>query len=339
MTYRRNNTLEILKLFAAYMVVFIHVPFYGRIDDVVDALARFAVPFFFLVSGFYSYGITRDKIKRRIAHILFLLVFAVSIHIIYNASCLLIKQDYHGLVQYFGRYLNPKNMLKLLLFNRSLSASHLWYLYAILYIYIIRYFTTLFGIRDKLFWVVSVLGLCLHLFTGEFLSALGIVIPNYLIRNFAFMGIPFFGLGMLANKHQRKLAALPNFVIVISLAVGALLTVFSRYFFRINDLYLGSVFILFALVIVFIKFPNVEYPPLLTSLGGCNTYIYILHLLVANVIKNMLVLFNVSFSGVWYFVFRMVYPLVVCVVSTAVAYAVNKIILRVEEKIKHGGAI
>ena len=58
---QKNNTLELLKLFASYMVVFIHVLFYGNLGDAVDALARFAVPFFFLVSGYYSYQITCKK--------------------------------------------------------------------------------------------------------------------------------------------------------------------------------------------------------------------------------------------------------------------------------------
>lgn len=47
MNNNRNITLEILKLFAAYMVIFIHVLFYGAVGAVVDSLAKFAVPFFF----------------------------------------------------------------------------------------------------------------------------------------------------------------------------------------------------------------------------------------------------------------------------------------------------
>ena len=63
MSSQKNSTLELIKLFASYMVVFIHVPFYGKYGDAIDAIARFAVPFFFLVSGFYSYQIDCEKIK------------------------------------------------------------------------------------------------------------------------------------------------------------------------------------------------------------------------------------------------------------------------------------
>ena len=65
MDKQKNNTLELLKLFASYMVVFIHVVFSGHIGVALEMLARFAVPFFFLVSGFYSYKISPHKIKNR----------------------------------------------------------------------------------------------------------------------------------------------------------------------------------------------------------------------------------------------------------------------------------
>ena len=70
MNTQKNNTLELIKLFASYMVVFIHVPFHGRFGAAIDALARFAVPFFFLVSGYYSYQIACKKIKMRIKNVL-----------------------------------------------------------------------------------------------------------------------------------------------------------------------------------------------------------------------------------------------------------------------------
>lgn len=44
MARRRNTTLDVLRLLAAYMVVSIHVMFYGLPGVAVDALARFAVP-------------------------------------------------------------------------------------------------------------------------------------------------------------------------------------------------------------------------------------------------------------------------------------------------------
>ena len=46
---QRNNTLEIIKFVASYMVVLIHFYFRDGLGSIMDALARFAVPLFFIV--------------------------------------------------------------------------------------------------------------------------------------------------------------------------------------------------------------------------------------------------------------------------------------------------
>lgn len=334
MAYRRNNALEMLKLFAAYMVVFLHVPFYGTFGVAVNALARFAVPFFFLVSGFYSYGISLDKIKNRIAHLVFVMIFAILVCSFCKLAEVMLNQGFQGVGQYFKQYLDYQNILNLLLFNKTIHVEYLWYLFAILYVYIIFYFSTALGTKDKLYWVFTLSALCLHLILGEFLSFFGVVIPNYYMRNFALMGIPFFGLGMLASKYKSKLAELPNLLTVVFLITGVLETLFSRYVFGLNDLYIGSVFILFSFVIVFVKFSNIKAPAMLTALTGCNTYIYILHPIVSGVIVNVYLLAGIHSGGRGYLFLRVIHPLVVCVVSTILAYVLNKILPRIENKIR-----
>ena len=48
---------------------------------------------------------------------------------------------------------------------------------------------------EKVIFIVSFSLLFLHILLGECLSALGIVVPIPIVRNFALMGIPFFALG------------------------------------------------------------------------------------------------------------------------------------------------
>ena len=64
MNTQKNYTLELLKLFASYMVVFIHIMFYGEMGIIMDTLARFAVPLFFLISGYYSFQIKPEKSQK-----------------------------------------------------------------------------------------------------------------------------------------------------------------------------------------------------------------------------------------------------------------------------------
>ena len=139
MSIQKNNTLELLKLFASYMVVFIHVIFSGKIGTVMETLARFAVPFFFLISGFYSYQIPPQKIKKRIRNVLTLIVLAAVSYTLFNMVLLLSTGDRNDISAYFSQYADFLTLVKLFAFNVPVCSEYLWYLYAALYVYVIFY--------------------------------------------------------------------------------------------------------------------------------------------------------------------------------------------------------
>lgn len=323
MAHQRNGTLDLLKLLASYMVVFIHVLFYGKVGDVVDALARFAVPLFFAVSGFYSYEITPKQIKKRISHILRLIGLAVTVYVLWQVLPFILLQNTQELAKYFGRFLGIERLLRLLVFNMPIYNPHLWYLFEILYVYIIYYFVTVFKVRKWIIYVTSILLLVLHIFLGEILSLFKIDVSVRFVRNFALMGIPFFGLGLLLKSYERKLLNTPNYVIVILLVIGFLETILSRFFVDKNELYIGSLFLLLAIVIIFTKYPNIEYPPVLLSLASCSTYIYIFHPLVSEVILyGYSAFFDMDYNTSVFL--QMVHPLFVCMMTTLLSYILCK---------------
>ena len=209
MTTQKNNTLELLKLFASYMVVFIHIPFVGKAGVATDALARFAVPFFFFVSGYYSYQISCEKIKKRIQNILSLLIISTISYTAFEIIRLL-KYDREGLVTFFNNYTDLSAYTELLIFNVPVNFGHLWYLLAIFYVYIIFYFVTLSRVKEKVIFTVSLPLLLLPLLLGEGFALFGTVLPLPLVRNFATMGIPFFALGLFVKKHQNKFLLFPK---------------------------------------------------------------------------------------------------------------------------------
>lgn len=93
----RNKSLDAAKAVAACLVVFIHVSFPGQVGQIIKVLARCAVPFFFMISGYFCYyeGKTaEDKIPSKILHILKLF------HIAFVLSCLGIYYE----VSVWGRY-------------------------------------------------------------------------------------------------------------------------------------------------------------------------------------------------------------------------------------------
>ena len=330
MSSQKNSTLELIKLFASYMVVFIHVSFYGKFGDAIDAIARFAVPFFFLVSGFYSYQIDCEKIKSRIKSILTLLIVGTICYNIFETATLL-RWNHEGLVARLDKFADLKTYIDLFVYNMPVSSGHLWYLWAILYVYIIFYFVTKFRVKEKIIFAVSFILLFLHILLGEVLSVFGIVVPMLVVRNFALMGIPFFASGLFVKKYEHKFRAIPDYVIVASIITGAFESIISRFCFGVNELFAGSVLILFATVCIFTKYANAEHPAYLTSLYGCSTYIYIFHIMISGV-------FNIAYGvlGVNIYsslILENLHPIVVCISSTIFAYLIIRA-LNIYKKIK-----
>ena len=73
MSRYKYNLLNAAKLVAAFLVVSIHIPFTGNFGSSVIAVARIAVPFFFMVSGFFCYyedeSVISAKMKHKVKHI------------------------------------------------------------------------------------------------------------------------------------------------------------------------------------------------------------------------------------------------------------------------------
>lgn len=322
MSVQKNSILDLLKLFASYMVVFIHVMFCGDMGIVADALARFAVPFFFSVSGFYSYRISCEKIKKRIKSILNLLILASVCYNVFEITKLL-SWNTEGVAEFLGKYTDLSTLVNLLVFNLPVSSGHLWYLLAILYVYVVFYFVTLFNVKDKVIFIISFVLLFLHLLFGEGLSVLGIALPLQYVRNFALMGIPFFVLGMFAKKYESKFKTVPGYVIWISVIIGAVESVISRYSFGLNELYIGSLLVLFAAICTFTKYADAKYPSFLTSLEGCSTYIYIFHIIISFAIQVAYSILGINiYSSV---ILENLHPIIVCISSTLFAYFLIKI--------------
>ena len=101
----RNKSLDAGKAMAAFGVVFIHVSFPGQTGQIIKALARSAVPFFFMVSGYFCYYNRRntdrgkritDKIPAKVQHILTLLAFAVLFYFLWESAMHLVEKEAIG---------------------------------------------------------------------------------------------------------------------------------------------------------------------------------------------------------------------------------------------------
>lgn len=141
--------------------------------------------------------------------------------------------------------------------------------------------------------------------------------------NFVFMGSPIFALGLLAKKHEDRLRRTSKCVIIACIGIGVLEALLSRYFIGKNELYIGSLFILFAIVVVFVKFPNVKCSNVVSAITGLSTYIYVFHMMISSIVLKMYLLMRIDYNSS--VLIQMIHPIIVCAVSTVVAYIITKI--------------
>ena len=197
-----NHCFDFFKGIACVCVVFMHCEFPGRLGIVVQAVSRFCVPFFFMLSGYYSYygGGGQYNAYRKITHIVKITVFASLFYF-------LVVVVWHLL---FGNRLSfPLHsvFINWLIFNQPvLISGHLWFLYALLYDYILFSLVCKLKIVTIVMYMIPILILAyIALAQGAHLA--GVKIPNMIYRNFMIEGFPLFMSGYWLHQNSVKVIA------------------------------------------------------------------------------------------------------------------------------------
>lgn len=280
-TNTRNLTLECCKLIAACFVVFLHIPFPGNFGILVVCLSRFAVPLFFAVSGWFSYGSEPQKLLRRLKHILLLELTGDCIYIGWRC----IREVLSGeiLLDCLLRQLPDGQTLKLwLLWNVDPFGGHLWYLSATALCYILLWAYTRLQKGKKRYhglYAASIPLLAVCFAMSEFSGFTGIHVDYRIYRSGIFLGVPMFCLGMFLRQYGRILRGLPM------LASGILLSILERQFFGSNDVYIGSVLMAAGVLLLAERYPAVPgwLKKAAASFGGVSTTVYLIHLLLQEI--------------------------------------------------------
>ena len=135
----RNRTLDMVKAICAYAVVLLHVHFPGNAGITANVLARFAVPVFFMVSGYFCFrGDDTEFIRtgKKIRHVLKLILVAFPVCCLWE----LIQNHIDGASQkeWLEALVSGEHIRQFLLYNNSSQVKwHLWFLPALLYCYLL----------------------------------------------------------------------------------------------------------------------------------------------------------------------------------------------------------
>lgn len=202
---QRNYSIDVLKFICAVLVVFLHTDFKGH--DMILPFTRCAVPCFLMISGFLLYsgeGIGQERLKRNIKHILHIFLWATLLFLVYK--------EIYSISQ--GKLFVPslKQLVFFVIFNDNPFAGHLWYLGAYLYVLLIMLVVDKYNLWKCMLFLTPLL-LMVDLVFGKYsLLLLGKEYPFVYVRNFLFVGIPYFMVGIWCKKCFDKLLKINRYI-------------------------------------------------------------------------------------------------------------------------------
>lgn len=285
-----NKSLNVIKCLAVFAVICIHCSLFklGLFGEGIDALSRFAVPLFFLISGYYSYfkdnNYAMIKYKNRsiklikllfLSNLAYLLIFFYNNHFNFDVVC--------------STICDLTLWINLAVFNDTpvIFGSHLWFIISLIYCYALFVILKNFSFSiSRLYKYIPIL-LLINIIFGEIFCSIGIHINYIYYRNFLFTGLPFFLLGYLIHDKQDYLNIFSNKFLCYVILLSSVITIFELILtHNIINLYVGTIFLATSIFLWCILNPNRLDFKIMGYIGGkLYTYIYVLHPIIVGFVS------------------------------------------------------
>jgi surface polysaccharide O-acyltransferase-like enzyme len=317
------RAIESLRIIASFFVVLLHYfPFEGTIKLVIDETARFAVPFFFVSSGYFvgkklqaneGFSGANKTLKR-------LLILFVCWQMIYFLNP--IRNDIHefGVVEAYTQKFEHVfyGSIEDKLFDAF--GFHLWFLSSLFFSLLIvvmvkpRYF--------KLLFIFAILSYIIGVMTKSYTNTpIGITL-NFNTRNFVFFSMLPVCLGVYSGFHQLKLSLSQSVMITM---IGFFGHYAEAYFLRtyyqtdIMDYGFTTFLMGYGLFSIALNEPAVLQHRYLVGAGQYSLGIYCIHVLVGSrLIEDLNYDFSSSLNCV-------ALPILVFIISFVLVYFLKKV--------------
>ena len=340
-----NPYLDIVKFILANMVVCIHFVLPGQFGEAVDCIARVAVPFFFMVSGFYSFNCDNRILWRRFLRNSLLLVSISLVYALWGVwETKLILHE--GIRNYLCEKVNVSTGADFVLYSINPFSNHLWFIEALAIAYLVFLIFNLViknkSIMNTVLIVLMTISLCAHIWMGSIVSMIMTEpVPKQYYRNAWLFGIPMFLLGytisLVMNKwntHTKKLRIILTMILVFGIVAG----LFQWFTFGKAEMPIGMLLVAVSLIMLVLGLPGPDtgskrYDKLIATaktLGKASVWIYVIHKLIGEVIESYAP-YN-AFCGYIYNGYR--FPLVVMAISTGISIAIVLIVRKIKDKVQ-----
>lgn len=336
----RNQHIDLLKGVACICVVLIHCQFPGRFGAYIGGLLKFAVPVFFMISGYYAVNNSGEyKLKKKLYHILNLAILAELLYSVFELIKIVLKGE--NVASYIIDTINPSSIFGFIVFNDPFTSSHLWFLWALIYCYITLWLMRKLNVNEVVLVVLAIVGLLCFFVSGELLVILGL--PYKFMINFGNIqygyavfnlylcrALPFFIVGyVIRNIHPRIVLSKTYLIMFLGFNV---LAVIERLNFGWLQYYVGSFGVSIMVFLCAIEKSDIPIKNqmllILAKIGEkYSDFVYIIHLLVQSVILILFKTIHVNAESLLYFL----YPIVAVFASLGMAYIRQEFIERIKQ--------
>lgn len=283
---KRNFFLNYLKGIACFGVVFCHVrlPHYVA-DGIIQAMFRFAIPLFFVISGYFCDTTDREaldnKMPAKCKHILLISIIGSMYYFVCQMIIALFGDSHGNMTDVWDRLyymFSSKALFEWIVFNQDPFVNVMWFTFALLYCYLLVWLINRANLWDKVFWVIPVL-IGIHMVMGNFAPLFGITISKLYYRNFLLFGLPFVLLGIWIRRNKEMLLrCFPVKLCALGMLAGPILSVCEWFIFGRCELFFGSILFIMGAFIYALHRPEKKKKSVITKIGDQHSlFVYIVH--------------------------------------------------------------
>ena len=290
----RNKSLDAVKAIAACLVVCIHVSFPGQAGQLVKVLARCAVPFFFMVSGYFCYYQNCNASKRILSKILHIMkLFAVSVVFYFIWECFMKVWNGERVWTWIKGLVSTEHLKEFFVYNSTSPVrAHLWFLPALIYCYLLALLIEKWRMRKAAYCMAPVL-LAILLWRAEFCVFFDRFYHTMEYRNFLFTGMSFFLTGQMIHEYQdkivcKRLEQWMQWGLKAGMSFGVALSMMEYAFRGVGEIYTGNCVAVICLFLWLILYGReINFPSVLVEIGRKYAFlIYLLHPAVSDLLKK-----------------------------------------------------
>lgn len=322
-----NRAFYFLKGIACIGVVLIHIHLPGIWGGVANRISAFAVPVFYMITGYYAFEENETVIKKRLLKTLKIFLYG---YICYFVISFFIEMKNHSVTTWIQNCFTWRTPIQYLVFCTIDFAIPLWYLIAMVEVYLLWLLVIRFRLESFIIKLIPVFFL-IYVGITMFCETRGMA--WFWKMNFISQALPWFLTGYYFHSQEGKHTFNRKYksekvILFGMIIIGCILAVVpTLYPVKVNFSCVGYIPYAGGIFLIALKYPEICRSKLLEYIGRkLSMNIYIWHVPLDRVLTSFLIIDTSTSIFLW------CRPLIVIVISAIVAFVIEHISSKIKVK-------